>query len=171
MSLKLHIPSLPSRLPEADTQNQFKAQTSYNMVFVKCLLKGFSKHKDTQHNISTAVKYIEPHQPTLFGSMWNRPDHEQTPSPHIALRAYMFLTVLEFVHRSRDIHWRDYWRPCEQIICLCCVRQSVGGLTSHSNWMFVIEVKGIVWGNAYSLSCQELDVCLCEYSQQRISLA
>lgn len=37
---------LPSRL-QADTQNQYKAQTSYNVVLVKCLFNDFTKHKDT----------------------------------------------------------------------------------------------------------------------------
>lgn len=32
---------------QADTPNQYKAQTSYNMVLLKCLLNGFIKHKDT----------------------------------------------------------------------------------------------------------------------------
>lgn len=68
---------------QADTQNQFKAQTSYIMVLVKCLLKDFSKHKNTEDKLNH-------NRPQCFSQCEN--DQTTKEQSHIALCAFMFLT-------------------------------------------------------------------------------
>lgn len=106
-------------------QNQCKAQTSYNIVLVKCLLKGSSKHKNTQVNSDDVnwkvhtVATVEPQQTTQFQSVWNRPEHVETVQKAtslrcVPLRSSLFENLLNIVmkglhqpspfHHSWEVH-------------------------------------------------------------------